>query len=793
MTQELEKYISRAKGRVFFYVTGDAGYSGITGDLLSNGFQKIRASDFCLSPDKFADIDSLETHLKKLGQGKAFVVGLGENLALQGERQCKRALMRLKDAALGESCVVLVLRCVARYVEDMVRCDPRLKERHLVYFESDVQSNLPVTLLGAKYADIVSSIGAMHIAKGMKEVLRNLEDGKTQQIIASTELVLSKPLIPVDKIESSFLLLSRFVPSFAQLTMAEEGEESRGAALNEKDGTEDQWFALLTEISRTKGVAHERSGVLDEVFAKHGMLGIHSTEGELFKYISGGDFERWLCFLHLKLHAQDAYLVYVLSITGGFAELKANVWSAIMGIGKTDSRFREFCEGRKKLIKSYPEDEIARFIKENEAAIKEAPWLLSDNTPQERQAIIRLAFETGTISDDLEDIYPALSWYIKDYVFDCGDLASDLTEYFGEYKRQKLLGKIDDAFLETVQKNARERPFLRLETRDNAVREAAQSKDAYLYWIDALGVEYMAYIKELAGRKDLAMSVRITQANLPTITSVNCGFYNDWQGKKYKESKLDEIKHKDAGGFVFDSLHDKGDAPIHLEAELEVIERAINTAARMLKGGECKSFVIAGDHGASRLAVIRRQEEKYECDTKGEHSGRCCKEFAIDDLARDLPFATKENGYYVLGDYGRFRGSRAANVEVHGGSTFEEVIVPVITLTLQKQRSVQVQLIQKGPVIADRKTGAAFTLYISAVQNPKNINVEIEGKRYQAEASKEGANHYSVVLADKVRNEKNVRAEVYDGEVSIGDVTFDIQTKMSSQVDSAFDNLFDSF
>ena len=41
----------------------------------------------------------------------------------------------------------------------------------------------------------------------------------------------------------------------------------------------------------------------------------------------------------------------------------------------------------------------------------------------------------------------------------------------------------------------------------------------------------------------------------------------------------------------------------------------------------CKSFIIASDHGASRLAVIKKQEVPYEKDTKGEHSGRCCKSF----------------------------------------------------------------------------------------------------------------------------------------------------------------------
>ena len=74
------------------------------------------------------------------------------------------------------------------------------------------------------------------------------------------------------------------------------------------------------------------------------------------------------------------------------------------------------------------------------------------------------------------------------------------------------------------------------------------------------------------------------------------------------------IRDRDAGGFVYTD----GSAPTHLYSELKVIERAIDFAATELALHHCKTFVIASDHGASRLAVLQKQEEKYETDTKGE-------------------------------------------------------------------------------------------------------------------------------------------------------------------------------
>ncbi len=197
----------------------------------------------------------------------------------------------------------------------------------------------------------------------------------------------------------------------------------------------------------------------------------------------------------------------------------------------------------------------------------------------------------------------------------------------------------------------------------------------------------------------------------------------------------------------------------------------------------CKTFVIASDHGASRLAVIHHQEEKYDTDTKGEHSGRCCKEFAD----ADLPQAICENGYLVLANYGRFKNSRAANVEVHGGASLEEVIVPIITLSLKKQCNLIIKLLNADAVYCDRRLGTTIQLYISDVDNTQSVSVVIDEKRYAAKGSDKA--HYEVNLYDMRRAKKNVSAAIYDGDDLIGTVHFDIKGKMAT-VSNDFDDLF---
>ena len=93
-----------------------------------------------------------------------------------------------------------------------------------------------------------------------------------------------------------------------------------------------------------------------------------------------------------------------------------------------------------------------------------------------------------------------------------------------------------------------------------------------------------------------------------------------------------------------------------------------------------EKIILTSDHGASRLAVMFGRENKFKMNSNGEHSGRCCP---INELDEKPTCATEENGYWVLANYDKFAGGRLSSVEVHGGATLEEILVPVIEFTLQ--------------------------------------------------------------------------------------------------------------
>jgi hypothetical protein len=163
--------------------------------------------------------------------------------------------------------------------------------------------------------------------------------------------------------------------------------------------------------------------------------------------------------------------------------------------------------------------------------------------------------------------------------------------------------------------------------------------------------------------------------------------------------------------------------------------------------------------------VVNGQELKYEVDAKGTHSGRCCAECACDGLVS----ATMENGWLVLADYGRFKGGRAAAVEVHGGATNEEVIVPVIELMLRDAR-IEVKL-KESVITVNFKTVA--TLMLFSVSKLSDVSLDTNGKRYAAE--KIDANHWRVTMPE-IRKAGDYTAEVFEGANLIGSIQFKVKS-----------------
>ncbi|WP_329886447.1 BREX-4 system phosphatase PglZ [Pseudoramibacter faecis] len=757
----LDDYFESTIHKPFFMAVGDTGYKSLIEQLKSRTVSHIYISECCRNDDKKPNMDifleKLETADVSFANNNIVVIGLGEYLALEGNAYAQDILSELSTYNLGSAQAFLLLRGVSDQLKELIENDRRLLESGMLAFDDDLTTNVSF-----KFSDPALGI---YENNGIKSVLRELEKGKTGEIKVNTFLSFPNALFPIQRINNAYEAIDRVV-----------GIKS---VVQKAYGTDALWTRFLDELRK---IHFDK----DKLFQQYGFTEFQDVE--MHDIVYGDEYRGWLFYVYLLYTENgsnnESYLSYVLSISKGFKDFKNNIMNSITNIPHTDSRFMRFYAQRKKYLSHYTDSEMATFISQNRLDASESVYKLTDNTKVEKQEVIVWISNYG-FPDGLEYIYPDLYEYLQIYTFRTGNatLSATLTDYFATYKKLKLENTLNTAdgekFLEAVDKLAIDRIYNRLPMRDELVKES-YSKDTQLFWVDALGVEYLSYIIYLAKKHGLNISIKIGRADLPTITCENHAFFDNWpeQLRHPKEKELDDLKHKEKGGYYYT----KTPYPIHLADELRVIEKVMDEVATTLGLRTYDRIVIASDHGASRLAVIRNKEEKYDTDTQGEHSGRCCKYFE----GCDLPFAIeeKDKGYIVLADYGRFKGSRKANVEVHGGASLEEVVVPVITCSL-KDKTIIIAIINMDNIRADYKIGISFIISINKVVH-SSVSVGYGSMRYPTK--KLDDNHYEVKIREITKSGKYAM-DIYIGEDLAEHITLPVKGK-SASMNAAFDDLF---
>ncbi|MDD3663501.1 MAG: BREX-4 system phosphatase PglZ, partial [Candidatus Pacebacteria bacterium] len=635
---------------------------------------RIKVSDYCIGPDKDPDVGKLEEDLRAY-EGSCLLLGLGDYIASKGVAG-KNLLTPYKTMILrlGSQVVVLLPPQMYSIVKEVISTDVRTSCRIVL------PKNTPEIVVRDSNEFIY----------GIKAYLDACEKGeligkvKTERKISN--VVIISPESAFDE------LRYRFPSVFSKLSIF--------------NGTSDNWGTLLTEINNSKKNIHQYLAGQE----------FQSKEYIFLKHAKSSDYKSWLFFIWLKLQSNGQnYLDLVVSKSNTLGDLFEAAKTAILDIDVSDSKFFKFYEQRKTLLKDCSDADMANFIPRIHIRGAKRIAYLTDNTKVEKQAII-VSLGEGAEADYIKITYPDLYAYLRDYHFD----NERLTAYFAAYKKCKVYNKIDAEFEKNVADNAVNRPYNILPSRTSAF-SSFKPDNTLLIFLDAMGAEFLGFIKEVCAELKLRFVPRIARANLPTTTTLNREFFDDWPGNKEIPIKdLDELKHHPERGYDYN----KSPYPIHLSEELDVVRTALERAAINLQSGEYRKVIIASDHGASRLAVIS-PDVQIDCSTcMPKSSGRYCQ-------GDSLPVAENiavENGYAVLADYSRFSGSRAASVEVHGGATLEEVIVPIIELTLVDS-NIQVTLENSLIEISFNKTPE---LILMIMPECDAITVSINGITYKA-------------------------------------------------------------
>lgn len=678
------------------------------------------------------------------------VWGISQSSMLKGEEALVSDLRRIIDRSVRGHVFVVLTHCSGLLDKYFAR-DPR-RDRRIVVVDGK-RCDLPTIRFVRKGDDCDGA----HV-DGMKGLLKKLED-------MSGESMARNPVISVvmpydadlfgrskyaiqDHGDVFVVLVDKYVEikrvADKSWASCEQWEWLRGQSKSHAD------FSSL--VAQRWGSTRDLCQQIDDVF--------HNQSSN----------ERWLLWLAMRVFGEGSgtYLGFSLDQTTSCEAWIRRVYHALADVARSDSRFESFFAQRLELLKLLPANSTEmQFYCQSVAERygKDAVYYLSDSTDHERRQWMKTIDENDWTDAEIEKAIAhasrELSYYIEPFVFDSHNshlkndnisLADDLTYYFNRYKYLKIRNCIDDDFIEYVDKYAIERPYNKLRCR-SAVTRTIDKEGVQAYFIDALGAEHLGYIQAKCREYGMISDIQIVRCELPSITSINKEFKERFETRDVKE--LDDLKHHST---IY--LYERCQLPIHLFEELKVIDKELRNIRDLLRSHGAQKAVIFSDHGASRLAVIYRHEnEKIELEEKGKHSGRCCR----CEQNPNLDQAAYENGWAVLANYERFKGGNKAQVEVHGGASLEEVVVPIVTLTLRPEK-VEYRLADQIVKYSQGKVTLALCCNM-----PMNApRIQIEGVFY--EGALDSDRRTARFDVDQHTKAQAYRATVWDGNTNTGQV-----------------------
>lgn len=406
----------------------------------------------------------------------------------------------------------------------------------------------------------------------------------------------------------------------------------------------------------------------------------------------GSSFDRWLISLYYRSTKAKGYVRDVLDNCHSLsnAELFGNIATHILEINATDADINE----RRDALKEATFHDIKITDRAEKKLNAKLNALLSGTqedrytaisymtafTRSERETIVK-AYGAGQLSrQDLQRIYPALFNYVSPLAIGLPPENLWIVNYFDAYRQAKTANNAYKVLNLLHEKNEKPSTFAAWHDNFKTVKTILHNRpdiDVY-YWIDGLGLDWVPFIISIIGRykqeKVFLNEVHVATAILPTTTLVN---------KPQLESLLPEGQKLDKIGDLDNFAHKHtGQYPSYIIDELQIVEDAIS---KVLKEYNGKKIAFISDHGMTYTAQYGTGLSL--AGVESDHEGRKAIK------TNGTPIA--DNKYLILDDNKTLcsltETSLTAKTPVghgaHGGATPEEILVPIIIVSPNKNAS----------------------------------------------------------------------------------------------------------
>lgn len=671
-------------------------YYGVGGNTI------VHIADFAKKdslPNVIEAIDSI-----KRTSGNMFVFGLTTYLKLVSGSELQKTMRALCNMSIAKKVVIVCFHC-EEILKGMVHKDLRVAQRIVAAGPTDDSAKPHITFIAKEF-----SFDAMNVVEGIEFLPEAIEDACQPEIYVSTSqkaAIFANGQYAIATLDTPLQILQNKYP------------ELNIFKFNEAEGT---YWRYLLNLSENK--VSFRAIVIAH------FSNTNNYEYALQEWYTYEDRLQWLLFIAMKVFpdVENQIIRDAVSASDRYTEVIRNVMRAILNYPQDGKGFpqvyRQWRSLRYRL--SVPVEEVADYCEFVDQKGKYALYYLSDLTKIEKEKAIKLIgtyqadYDDETLLGVLKSNFIDFYNYVSPFYFN-NDL---LDRYFSQYTMQKLRNVIYPEFEALVNTEAEEQHFVELPARAEIVGEV-DKQNSILYFVDALGVEFLNYILQKCAVKGLFAEPKIGKCNLPSITAGNKEFVDAFKscGAEIVDfiKQIDKDKHEAIGDYSFE----KSEYPIHLIDELAEIDKVLANIYTKLSSNKYTQAYIISDHGASRLAIIKKSVLLIESKRTGTHGGRVCEN---NELTKGLSHAIHEGGLCILAGYDRFDGSRPAAVETHGGATLEEVVVPVIRITMNNTVWEFKVMNDENKVMFSYKTQPVLVIW--SKNELSYLSVKVNGKMY---------------------------------------------------------------
>ncbi len=405
------------------------------------------------------------------------------------------------------------------------------------------------------------------------------------------------------------------------------------------------------------------------------------------------DFDRWLLTLYYqKISGNQGYVNFALSkcMNLSTSELFSNIATAIFDTTYSSSNIED-----RRLAMNYASTKGVQLTEEAENRLKAklkaiavnpeqgmvtVLQLLTSLTESEKELMVQWVGEKRIRPEDIAKIYPDLYHYCKSKTLpQIPDSCSWINSYFDAYREAKVANSFSDSVDKLISEyNGSPSAFVGWRDSFKTVRTILHKREDIdiFYWIDGLGVDWVPFITQVisehAKENVYLNEVHIATAALPTTTSNNKAILESLLPEGIKLSKIGDL----------DSLaHSQKKYPQYIIEEMALVREAIHKVLCQYNG---KKIAFISDHGITYLSQF--QIGMKLAGVTSNHEGR---------LANTTGKVVSDNKYIVLDDNVTVCSLTHASLTdkvnhghgAHGGCTPEEVLVPIIIVSSQKNAS----------------------------------------------------------------------------------------------------------